>query len=84
MSLWSRVANVWRTRRLSAEIDEELASHLEEAVRDGRDPAEARRAFGSPLRHREHIGGFVPAILRAIGGNQDQGCSTVVLLAAVK
>src|SRR5438046_3011469 len=35
------------------DIDDELASHLEDAVADGRDPAEARRAFGSPLRHRE-------------------------------
>jgi len=54
MSLFARISNVWRSRRLAAEIDEELASHLDEAVRDGRDPAEARRAFGSALHHREH------------------------------
>src|SRR5262249_32210220 len=35
------------------DIDEELASHLEEAVANGRDPDEARRALGLPLRHRE-------------------------------
>src|SRR5579862_8822219 len=53
MSLWSRMANVLRGDRLSREIDEELRSHLDEAVEAGRDPAEARRAFGSALRSRE-------------------------------
>ena len=47
MSLWSRIANVFRGDRLSREIDEELQSHIEEAIEQGRDPAEARRAFGS-------------------------------------
>jgi predicted permease len=53
MSLWSRIANVFRGDRLNREIDEELQSHLEEAIAQGRDPAEARRAFGSALRLRE-------------------------------
>jgi predicted permease len=53
MSLWSRVSNVFRGERLVREIDEEFESHLEEAVQDGRDPAEVRRAFGSRLRKRE-------------------------------
>ena len=53
MSLWSRIANQLRTDRLSREIDEELGSHLDEAIERGRDPAEARRAFGSTLQHRE-------------------------------
>src|SRR4030081_2885765 len=53
MSLWSRIANVLRGDHLSREIDEELESHIEEAIQQGRDPAEARRAFGSPLRQRE-------------------------------
>jgi predicted permease len=53
MPVWSRVANVFRQRRLNREIDEELAAHLEEAAEQGRDPREARRAFGSPLRQRE-------------------------------
>src|SRR5208337_2480634 len=53
MSWWSRIANVLRGDRLSREIDEELQSHIEEAVAQGRDPAEARRAFGSALRLRE-------------------------------
>lgn len=53
MSLWSRIANVFRADRLSREIDEELQSHIEEAIEEGRDPAEARRAFGPALIRRE-------------------------------
>jgi predicted permease len=53
MSLWSRIVNVFRGDRLSREINEELQSHIEESVEQGRDPAEARRAFGSALRLRE-------------------------------
>jgi putative ABC transport system permease protein len=53
MSFISRLANVLRRDRLTREIDEELAGHIEEAVEQGRDPAEARRAFGSQLRQRE-------------------------------
>jgi len=53
MSLWSRLANVFRGDRVSREIDEELESHIAEAIEQGREPAEARRAFGSVLRNRE-------------------------------
>src|SRR6267378_2668458 len=53
MSLWSRIANVFRGDRLNREIDEELESHIQEAIQNGRDPSEVRRAFGSTLRHRE-------------------------------
>jgi predicted permease len=53
MSWRSRIANVFRGDRLSGEIDEELQSHLEEAIEQGRDPAEARRALGPSLRLRE-------------------------------
>src|SRR5580704_9652466 len=53
MSLWSRMANVVRGDRLNREIDEELEAHIEEAIANGRDPIEVRRAFGSTLRHRE-------------------------------
>ena len=53
MSLWMRLRNTFRTDRLQREIDDELESHIAEAVAQGRDPNEARRAFGSPLRHRE-------------------------------
>ena len=53
MSLWNRMANVFRRERISAEIDEEIRLHIEEAVEAGRDPEEVRRAFGSALRKRE-------------------------------
>src|SRR5450631_2299105 len=52
MSVWSRIANVFR-RGASREIAEEFESHIAEAIERGRDPAEARRAFGSPLRLSE-------------------------------
>ena len=53
MSLWSRITNVFRDDGPSRDIDEELQSHISEALEHGRDPSEARRAFGSPLLHRE-------------------------------
>jgi predicted permease len=53
MSLWGRFRNALRPRRLERDIDEELQSHLAEAVQSGRDPVEARRAFGSTLRIAE-------------------------------
>ena len=53
MSLWTRITNVFRGDRLNREIDEELESHVAEATAQGRDPLEARKALGSPLRHRE-------------------------------
>src|SRR6202012_629511 len=53
MSLWSRIANVFRGDRLSREIAEELESHIAEAVAEGRDPEEARRALGRALRQGE-------------------------------
>src|SRR5438552_3476791 len=51
MSWFSRVANAFRGDRLSHEIDEELESHIAEAIEQGRDPVEARRSFGSAFRH---------------------------------
>ncbi len=53
MSWWSRVANALRGERLSREIEEEMQSHLAEAAAEGREPGEARRAFGSALRLEE-------------------------------
>jgi putative ABC transport system permease protein len=53
MSLWSRIVNSVRGDGLNREIDEEVQSHIAEAVEQGRDPAEARREFGSPLRYGE-------------------------------
>ncbi len=58
MSLLSRITNVFRSDRLAREIDEELDSHLAEAAAQGRDAAEARRAFGSQLRQRENSRDF--------------------------
>jgi putative ABC transport system permease protein len=53
MSLWTRIINVFRTDRVDRDIDEELRTHIEEAIAAGRDPEEVRRAFGSLLRGRE-------------------------------
>ena len=53
MSLWSRISNAVHGERLNREMDEEFQSHLEEAIASGRDPDEARRAFGSVLHARE-------------------------------
>jgi predicted permease len=53
MSLWSRIANHFRTDRVTRGIDEEIHSHLAEAIEQGRDPVEARRAFGPVLQRRE-------------------------------
>ncbi|HWF45575.1 MAG TPA: ABC transporter permease, partial [Bryobacteraceae bacterium] len=53
MSVWSRITNVFRGDRLSREIDEELKSHIAEAIEHGRDPDAVRREFGSLIRHRE-------------------------------
>ena len=53
MSLWSRMWNAVRADRLNRDIDEEMDSHIDEAIAAGRDPDEASRAFGSMLRQRE-------------------------------
>ncbi len=53
MSVWSRIANVFRSNRVDRDIDEELQSHIAEALAAGRDPVEVSRAFGSRLRARE-------------------------------
>ena len=53
MSWWSRIANVFRGDGLGREIDAEFESHIQDAIEQGRDPEEARRAFGPALRQRE-------------------------------
>ena len=68
MSLWSRISNAVRGDRLNREIDEELEAHIEEAIAAGRDPREARRAFGSALRAREashsiRVAGWLESLL---------------------
>lgn len=58
MSLRTRIANAFRPDRMNRELDEEFEAHIADAIEEGRDPAEARRAFGSPLRQREAIRQF--------------------------
>jgi predicted permease len=53
MSGWSRIMNVFRSSRVDRDIDEELQSHFDEALADGRHPGEVSRAFGSRLRTSE-------------------------------
>ena len=53
MALWWRITRAFRRNRVDREIEEELQSHIAEAIAGGREPAEARRAFGSALHHRE-------------------------------
>jgi putative ABC transport system permease protein len=52
MSHWSRLVNAFRGDRLNRDIDAELEAHIADAIADGCDPAEARRAMGPLLRHR--------------------------------
>jgi hypothetical protein len=54
MSLWSCIANVVGGDRLSHEIDGELRPHIQEAVEEGRDAAEARRALVRLGREKVH------------------------------
>ncbi|QOY89954.1 ADOP family duplicated permease [Paludibaculum fermentans] len=53
MSFWLRLSNVFRGERLNREIDEELEAHVADAVAEGRNVADARRALGAALRLRE-------------------------------
>src|SRR5947208_2031500 len=53
MALWRRVSNVFRADRLRSEIEEELESHVAEAMEHGRSEAEARKALGNSLHQRE-------------------------------
>ena len=53
MSIWSRIANALSGDRLNRELDEEFEAHIQDAIAAGRDPEEARRAFGPLLRQRE-------------------------------
>jgi predicted permease len=53
MSLWTRFANAFRPDRVNRELEEEFQAHMDEAIAAGRDPKEARRAFGPALRQKE-------------------------------
>jgi putative ABC transport system permease protein len=89
MSLWSRIWNALQGERLNREIDEELQSHIEEAIAAGRDPKEARRAFGCALRTREasyriRATGWLESLLSDISFGWRQLCrNKVTSVAAV-
>jgi predicted permease len=89
MSLWSRISNAVFGERLNREIDEELQSHIEEAIASGRDPREARRAFGCALHAREashsiRVVGWLESLLADISFGWRQLCrNKVTSVAAV-
>ncbi len=87
MSLWSRISNAARGERLNREIEEELQSHIEEAIAAGREPREARRAFGSALRAREashsiRAAGWLESVLADLSFGWRQLCRDKVASAA--
>jgi putative ABC transport system permease protein len=53
MGIWQRVKNVFHGDLLNRELNEEYEAHITEAIAQGRDPEEARRAFGPMLCPRE-------------------------------
>jgi predicted permease len=89
MPLWSRISNALRGERLNREIEEELRSHIEEAVASGRDPEEAHRAFGSALHAREashgiRVAGWLESLLADTNFGWRQLCrNKVTSVAAV-
>jgi predicted permease len=89
MSLWSRISNAVYGERLNREIEEELQSHIEEAITSGHDPDEARRTFGSILRQREaghsiRVAGWLESLLADTKVGWRQLCrNKVTSLAAV-
>ena len=87
MSLWSRISNALQGERLNREIEEELQSHIEEAIASGRDPDEARRTFGSILRQREashsiRVAGWLESLLADVRFGWRQLCRNKVTSAA--
>ncbi len=87
MSLWSRISNSLQGERLNREIEEELQSHIEEAIASGRDPGEARRTFGSILRQREaghsiRVAGWLESLLADTKFGWRQLCRNKVTSAA--
>ena len=87
MSVWSRISNALQGERLNREIEEELRSHVEEAIASGRDPGEARRTFGSMLRQRElshsiRAAGWLESLLADVRFGWRQLCRNKVTSAA--
>jgi len=58
MGWWRSVKNAFRGERVNAELDEEMEAHIAEAVERGRPEGEARKTFGSAMRHREESRDF--------------------------
>ncbi len=89
MSLWSRILNAVHGERLNREIEEELQSHIEEAIASGHDPEEARGIFGSVLRQREashsiRVAGWLESLLADVRFGWRQLCrNKVTSVAAV-
>jgi predicted permease len=89
MSFWSRVLNAMHGERLNREIEEELQSHIEEAIASGRDPTEAHRAFGSALSALEasysiRVAGWLESLLADTNFGWRQLCrNKVTSVAAV-
>ena len=87
MSWWSRISNALRSERLHREIEEELQSHIEEAIASGRDPREVHRAFGSALHAREashsiRTAGWLESLLADLRFGWRQLCRNKVASAA--
>ncbi len=87
MSFWSRIFNALHSERLNREIEEELQSHIEEAIASGRDPEEARRAFGPTLRAREkgysiRAAGWLESIFADLSFGWRQLCRNKITSAA--
>ena len=87
MSLWSRIANAVHGERLNREIEEELQSHIDEAIVSGRDRGEARRAFGSAMHAREashsiRAAGWLESLLADLSFGWRQLCRNQVASAA--
>ena len=83
LSLWSRISNAVRGERLNREIEEELQSHIDEAIASGRDPKEAHRAFGSALGTREashsiRAAGWLESLLTDVSFGWRQLCRNKV------
>jgi predicted permease len=83
MSLWSRILNAVHGECLNCEIEEELQSHIEEAIASGHDPDEARRTFGSILRQREashsiRVAGWLESLLADVRFGWRQLCRNKV------
>ena len=55
LSLWNRVAMLWRRRKLARDIDDELAFHLAMKTADTNDARAARKQFGNVAVFREEV-----------------------------